>query len=211
MIIGIAGYATAGKDEFARVLCENGFYQKAFADKLRQFAAAVNPIVRAETEYVGRGLCGVSEYVRYNDVVSAWGYNLAKAKYPEVREILQRIGTDAGRQVLGDDIWVEAAMRELEPGENYVFTDVRFPNEFWAVRRAGGALVRINRPGVGPVNDHPSETAVDDLDYDYTIENDGSISDLEGQAISVLDQEVMADWKVFASRQSEAHLALQSE
>ena len=46
MIIGISGYATAGKDTIGEILVENhGFRRIAFADKLREVLLALNPIV----------------------------------------------------------------------------------------------------------------------------------------------------------------------
>ena len=60
--------------------------------------------------------------------------------------------------VLEDDFWV--------------VTDVRFPSEADAIREHGGILIRVNRD-TGYVDNHPSETALDDyMDFDYIITND---------------------------------------
>lgn len=61
---------------------------------------------------------------------------------------------------------------------NWIITDCRFENEAQAVKAHGGVVVRINRPGVDAVNAHSSETSLDNWNFDYTINNDGSIEDL---------------------------------
>jgi dephospho-CoA kinase len=49
MIVGISGYARSGKDEAAKALVEMGFERRAFADKLREFLLALNPMVGLST------------------------------------------------------------------------------------------------------------------------------------------------------------------
>src|SRR5690606_4016638 len=80
--------------------------------------------------------------------------------------------------ILGGDIWVDATMNALDVERDYVITDCRFPNEAQAINRAGGLVVRVQRPGNGPANDHPSETALDDYQFDGVINNDGTLEDL---------------------------------
>lgn len=182
MLVGVSGYAQCGKDTIASLLVEeHGFLRAGFADALREFAYAANPIVKAIAGSLG-GRTSLA-YLRYADLVDKVGYEGAK-QLPEVREFLQRVGTEAGRRVLGEDIWVETAMNRLEPDKNYVFTDVRFPNEAGAVRDRGGVVWRVTRPGFGPVNGHPSETALDDYNFDRHIENDGTLDDLR-RAVSL--------------------------
>jgi hypothetical protein len=61
---------------------------------------------------------------------------------------------------------------------NWIITDTRFPNEAEAIKKAGGIVIRINRPGVQPINPHPSETSLDDWEFDAVINNDGDVSDI---------------------------------
>ena len=73
---------------------------------------------------------------------------------------------------------MDALHRQRQPGTKYVITDVRFPNEAAYIRQRGGLLVRVTRPGTGPVNGHESESALDNEDFDVHILNDGSREDL---------------------------------
>ncbi len=65
---------------------------------------------------------------------------------------------------------------------NWVITDVRFPNEAQAIKEKGGYVIRIDRPGVKPINDHPSETSLDTWKFDYKIDN---VSDIVSLAFTL--------------------------
>jgi len=124
---------------------------------------------------------------RLSDLVDAVDWTEAK-KHEEVRRLLQVIGTNAGREIIGDDVWVdiasEKALDALEEGFGVVLTDVRFTNEVDFVRELGGCIVRITRPGVGPVNGHISETALDGIVPDHTIVNDGTVEELQAKLVA---------------------------
>jgi len=188
MIIALSGYGGAGKDSVADVLVEqHGYVRYAWADTLRLAAAALNPIV-----HVGKK----GKAHRYNDVVASVGYNVAKFKFPEVRVLLQRLGTEVGRELIGDNVWVDATLNRIKrdgnENGNIVLTDTRFPNEAEAVNcmNIGGRwdsyVVRVNRPGVGPAGDHPSETSLDDYPFDFYIDNDGDLTDLQVTVLSMV-------------------------
>ncbi|WJN63390.1 deoxynucleoside monophosphate kinase [Streptomyces phage phiScoe55] len=175
LLIGLSGYAGSGKDEAAAALVVGGWRRDAFADRLRTFLLALDPWVDTYPDV------GV---VRLAKLVDAYGWDRAKRQFPEIRRLLQRAGTEAGRKVLGANIWVDSLMKDFDrENEALVVTDVRFPNEADAIRKAGGVVVRINRPGVGPKEDpggwvHESEVALDHYDFDVTVNNNGTIEEL---------------------------------
>lgn len=183
MIIGLAGYARSGKDEAAKGLELFGFQRVAFADKLREFAYRLNPIVGAEGLAWGDNV----RFVRLQTIIDLWGWNGYKeTQYgAEIRELLQRLGTECGRQLISDTIWIDAALGDSHIGYNVVVTDVRFPNEFDAIKERGGYVVRITRDGVGPANAHPSETALDGFDFDFVLDNNGTIAELHHRIANV--------------------------
>lgn len=181
-MIGLMGYAQTGKDTVADILVrDHGFVRLAFADVLRDCLYALNPCVVLESDH------GVSW--RYGDVipvttlVDVYGWEAAKQE-PDVRRLLQRLGTEAGRNILGPDIWADALMRQVDDlkyayVDNVAITDVRFPNEADAIQDRHGLLWRIERYGKGPVNDHESETALDDRRADLTLINDYDVGHLD--------------------------------
>jgi len=120
-----------------------------------------------------------------------------------VRDFLQKLGTDAIRDGLHTNAWVNALMADYTPTQvqwsdgpiggyengsmpNWILTDTRFPNEADAIRKEDGVLIRVERPGVKPINDHPSETGLDHYKFDHVIKNNGSIEDLSDQVKSIL-------------------------
>jgi hypothetical protein len=172
-LIGVSGRKRHGKDTFAARLVErHGFTRVAFADPMREMALALDPII--------------SDGWRLAALVETFGWEEAKAN-PEVRRTLQRLGTEAGRGVLGDNIWVDTAMRYARSlGGRVVFTDCRFPNEADAIRDAGGQIIRVNRPAFPDDGDpHPSETALDRYPFDDLVLNDGTVDDLHAIADSI--------------------------
>lgn len=167
-IIAFSGYARAGKDEAAKVLVnEFGFRRIAYADKLREALYTLNPMV----DYVGEAAYGGPVFLK--EVIDAYGWEAYK-KSPyndEVRRLITRFGTEVARGILGENVWVDAAFKTVRGNEKIVITDCRFPNEAQAVKDRGGYVVRIERLGVGPASDHPSEHALKDWPFDFTIFN----------------------------------------
>lgn len=168
MIVGLSGYARSGKDTIGNRLVEaHGYARLAFADALKDLAARTNPLV--------------ADGVRYRDVLRAHG-GLEHAKIvPEVRIFLQHLGV-ACREVFGESVWIGLVERRLErSGDNVVITDVRFPNESALIRRLGGEVWRVERPGCGPTNGHVSETSMDDEPVDALLLNEADFAGLYAQ------------------------------
>lgn len=176
MIFGLKGYAGTGKDTVANILIEKyGFYRVAFADAVRDAALALDPWV------LTWDLWDLSAY-RLSEIVEVEGWDGAKRNHDEVRRILQAIGTDMGRAILGDDVWIEIAARKILAAfdhSDFVITDARFQNECDFIRGGGGVIVGIDRPGFGPINNHVSDAGLNTITVDYTLNNNGSIEDLE--------------------------------
>lgn len=175
MLIGLGGFASSGKDEVARILVrEHGFKRVAFATPLREMLYALNPIIEEWDHKIP---------VRVQDLVDGLGWDMAKREYPEIRELLQRLGTEAGRNVLGQEVWVNLGLKTaLEGAVSTVFSDCRFPNEAEAVLAAGGVVWNIVRPGVGPVNKHASDRGLPPDLVTRAVMNDGTLADL-GHAV----------------------------
>jgi hypothetical protein len=168
MLVGLCGFAQSGKDTLAAMMIRhNGFERRAFADPMRTILYKMNPFV---ITYDDGGMPNIK---RVQTLVDSFGWEYAK-KHSEVRELLQRLGTEGGRNLLGENVWVDALFKE--PYKNLVITDVRFKNVAEAIHKRGGKIIRIIREGVNAVNAHFSEHAYSE--QDYTIINDGTIFDL---------------------------------
>jgi hypothetical protein len=186
MIIGVSGYARVGKDTVADILVQDaGFERIAFADKLRECLYALDPIVLWDYEF-GELQTGVQPFMPLKYVIDTYGWDGYKATGwgTHIRKYLQRFGTEVGRDLLGDNIWVDSTFMTLDMTKNYVVADCRFKNEAEAITRKGGQVWRINRQGVGPVNDHVSEIGLDHWPFDKIINNHASIEDLREKVLS---------------------------
>ena len=167
-LIGLSGYARAGKDTIATILADYGYVRVGFADSLRDVALALDPLIF---------MPGVTTRCRpLTAVIDEFGWEQAKDLFPEVRRTLQRIGTEVGRKFFGENVWVDMGLAKVTGPT--VFTDCRFPNEAAAIRKAGGQVWRVHRHGYGPVNNHPSETALDGYDFDWHVWNNGTLTEL---------------------------------
>ena len=113
---------------------------------------------------------------RLQDVVNNNGWEDAK-KLPEIRRLLQVLGTDAGRKILGENIWVDTVLNKVKD-KNVVITDCRFPNEAKALKNSGGFVVRVERPGMAAINNHLSETSLDGWPFDLIVLNGGTLESL---------------------------------
>jgi hypothetical protein len=220
MIIGISGYAKSGKDTVAKIIqyinrgnttveysledaVKDSSYEvildieslwciKKFSGALKKVASILTgiPVHRFEDQEFKDSFLGKEWHTEVEAPLDVAFDDVKFMKMMSVRELLQKLGTDAIRNGLHPNAWVNAAMAGYKPSvvgydangspvpelPRWIFTDCRFPNEAQAIKDAGGFVIRVDRPGVGPVNDHPSETALDNWDFDYKIAN---VSDLE--------------------------------
>lgn len=174
-LIGMSGYAQSGKDTVGEILARRyGFTLVSPSNVLREFLYAQNLYLEGGVDEFGQH----QPPARLNDVVDLYGWDMARKVYPEVRVLQQKTGTEAGRDVLHEDVWLDALVDRFSPGAKHVSTSVRYLNEARFITERGGVIIRVNRPGVEAVNDHSSDTEMDDWDFDHVIENDGSLDDL---------------------------------
>jgi hypothetical protein len=152
-LIGISGKANVGKDYVASILKSWGWTPFSFALHLKMDA-------------VGKGECSYEEVM--------------VTKPPHVRHRLQLKGTEEGRMVYGEDIWIKTLDAWLtyfskEWQKNlFVIPDIRFENEAEFIKSRGGILIRVvsdNRLANSKLTDeqkgHTSEVALDTLPDEY--------------------------------------------
>jgi len=156
---------------------------KKFADKLKEIASLLTGISKADFE---------KEEVKNSYLPECWNYHpfspnsYVTTAQMTVREFLQKLGTNAIRDGLHENTWVNALMcnytktyigdrgnaesehpklRELGIKQilptypNWIITDTRFPNELQAVKDKGGICIRVDRQSVEKGDTRPSETA----------------------------------------------------
>ena len=103
------------------------------------------------------------------------------------RKILQKLGTEEGRNKFGKDIWIRYLDTWIkiyqERGiERVIITDLRFENEYDYLKGKNAKIIKViarNRQAKNlninvdeEILKHVSETESDGLKYDYLINND---------------------------------------
>jgi hypothetical protein len=180
-VIGLCGYAGSGKDTAAEALVSEGWQRIAFADPVREMALAIDPYIVFRSG--DRNVLADNPIIFWNDgshlqqLIEYVGWDEAK-RFMDVRRLLQRIGTEAGREILGPNVWVDVVSGRVTAAamcgcHGVVITDLRFDNELHYLRYRHSTIVRISRPGVGPVNDHESDQHLAGFEVDHEIVNDG--------------------------------------
>jgi len=209
------------------------FKQKSFAGKLKQIVVLLTGctledlesqefkmkelgpewntygIVRGNDNLGRQVAVQATPHLKHSIWLLASGDNQQVENILTYRKLLQVIGTDALRNVVHENIWVNALMADYVektnhnfrvPREEYVnaiypnwiITDMRFPNEMEAVEKRGGITIRVNRDNgtrAIDLNPHPSETSLDSAKFKYTIDNDSNIEDLIEKVRTILIKE----------------------
>jgi len=198
MIIGLVGFIGSGKGTVGDILEQKGFIKDSFAKPLKDACAVMfgwsRELLEGDTE--------MSRKWR-EEPDSYWSEKFGREFTP--REALQKMGTEAGRDVFHKDIWVISLLNRAK-GKDVVVTDVRFENEINYIHDNGGIVIRVKR-GSDPLwfdtllkcksyNDkkkfmlhervHESEWNWVGANFNYTIENKGTIQDLGKEVERVL-------------------------
>ena len=184
--IALIGKSRSGKDTVAEILTERASYTRlAFADRLKEAALRANPWITYNDPPCGIGA------MRLAEVVDRIGWERAKDEYPEVRRFLQDFG-QAMREI-DDMVWVRPVADQVRQGTRLnmpcVVSDVRYANEVTELQALGAVTVRVTRPGAGLQGDagaHSSETELDDMETDITIDNNGTLAQLYATVASRL-------------------------
>ena len=210
-IIGLNGRLHSGKDtafeEIDLYFAASGLKAKriAFADPLKLSAAlalgyqpkSVEEAVKICNDLKEHGIIAIgdSRTAPYEDD-SCWIDYLDSGLTG--REYLQFYGTEAHRDVFGQDFWVDACLPPdlFRVDEKYagvdvlVVTDVRFENEAKRVQNLGGEVWYIDaNERLGPLPDdaHPSEHPLPSHCIDHTVENNHALTEFHLNLHTALD------------------------
>lgn len=195
-IIGIGGKLASGKDAISDHLVDkHGWVKLGMSDALAEALYVLDPWVLLPTglgwknrftAFVARLFRRTPRPVfeRYSKLYDSLGYVRAK-EYDEVRRLLQKLGTEVGRKIIGDSTWTDIVVRRAKdaaktaPG--VIITGIRYPNELDMITdELEGELWWVVRPSLqaGANAGHSSENSVFESDFDRTIRNDGTLEDL---------------------------------
>ena len=172
-IIGISGKAESGKSTFASIL-------KKELEKRDKKVLLIN----------------YGDFVKF---VAKQYYNWNGNKDESGRALLQKVGTQQGRNGVGENIWVDMVINTVKVVRNdydvAIIADCRFPNELnrWEEKGEKIVKIRIERPNhenklTKTQREHPSETSLDTYNkWDYTIINIYNLEMLSQRATEIIN------------------------
>ncbi len=100
------------------------------------------------------------------------------------------------------DIWIEVGnkMREISPDvwlknaiacpkcDIIIISDLRFTNEAFYIKNAGGLVVKVKRPGLRLGSDQAEVDLLSYTQWDAIIENDGTLDEFNTKIISYFEE-----------------------
>jgi hypothetical protein len=110
------------------------------------------------------------------------------------RQLLQTLGTDWGRTLVAEDIWLRIARRRIEElaasgVSTVVIADVRFDNEARMVQEMGGEVWGVDRGPPAGVSPHVSESGLSPGMVDRVIDNTGTPDQTRANVAAILASE----------------------
>ena len=118
---------------------------------------------------------------KFNKLVKQLDPSLTEANL-SLRQLLQYFGTEIMQKYFGKRVWINSTMQNRS--EYTIISDLRFIEEYNAVKEKKGVVIYINRPNY-EFGQHASEREMKELlendKYDFIIDNNGSIEDLFNQ------------------------------
>ena len=204
MLIGIIGLQGSGKSTVSEI------FQRKYGCEIDSFAKPVKDIAHIIFGWDRNLLEGLTKESRdWRERVDLyWSEIMGKEFTP--RMALQMIGTDFGRNMIGDNVWVES-LKYRSRGKYVVISDVRYPNEAESIKKDGGFLIKIERGenpeyldrikqnGIKKMKDleifmknnypsiHSSDYNLCLIQPDYLIKNDSDLNNLERAVDSIVD------------------------
>lgn len=157
MIFGLTGRKRSGKDTAGEVFEAMGFTRLSFAAPIKIMIGALLTYQGVDDETV---------YEMLEGSLKETPTEYLGGRSP--RHAMQTLGTEWGRNMITDTLWIDALLNAAQQHELVVVTDVRFPNEVEVCDQ----VWRISRPGNTAVDAHPSEAQIDDLDVEADLVND---------------------------------------
>lgn len=195
LVIGLCGLIGSGKNTAGEILQKCGYTPVSFADSLKDAASDIFGWNREMLE----GSTKESREWR-EQIDPFWSKELDKPNFTP-RLALQWLGTEAGRNIFGDKLWIASAFKKVydSPNNRFVITDTRFKNEIREIEKLpNGKIVAIFRgdppiwfqtasrkPAMMPdwfPDVHISEYDWINMRYDI-IQNNGTLQELEESVI----------------------------
>ena len=206
MIVGITGFIGSGKDTVAKMLVEKGAVQDSFASPLKDLCASVFGWPR---DMLQGDTIESRDFRETPDMY--WTRKLGIDQFTP-RLAVQLLGTEIMRTHFNQDIWLDSLEYRIRKNEQQdtmvVVSDCRFKNELDLIKKLNGIVIHVIRDelpewyetavhankGSVPAKHtmetrfakvHASEWKWVGYDFDFVIQNSGTLEELQAEVDSV--------------------------
>jgi hypothetical protein len=191
MLIGVNGFKGSGKDTVADWLVrERGFVKLSLADPLKDAFCILFQTDRETLDELKNDPNAYTSLQRYEDLDrDGSNENVKLFTYRTVRETLQVLGSEVGRDLFGEDFWIKQLVRNIgkfSTGTDIVVPDCRFENELKQILNMGGKTIRVRRPGYDS-DGHVSEVRPHPGLITWGLDNNGTVQDLYDRLEDLFD------------------------
>ena len=215
----MVGFIGSGKNAVSNVFFRHGFKRESFAGPLKDACASMFSWPRNMLDGT------TPESREWRETPDAFWSKQLGGKPFTPRMALQWLGTDVMRGMLNKDVWLLSLLKRVKETPSVcsgvVVTDVRFANEIRAIKSLGGIIIRVQRGPEPEWVDTATAAARGSVsaaafmrdvaavhasewdwlraapDWDYVIQNDGSLDQLQQKTKLVL-QAIWAKNKCYA-------------
>ena len=189
MLLGIAGAARAGKTTAAEFIDDWAVNNYGIHVSMRPLAGQLKEAVAALLNLP----VGKIDELKLDPSAHVQTFTVhGQLSTLSMRQVLQRMGTEVGRDIFGEDFWCNLALPQgtgKNPEDHYydnahrifLVPDIRYKNEIEYIKRLGGKIIRIDRAdqeGLESGATHSSEAGIPDDLVDAVVTNPGT--SLEG-------------------------------
>lgn len=208
IIIALSGNKGGGKNTVSSFIVEHYHYhmgfaypdapcdEMAFADGIKEFCIDILGLKHKQCYGTDEEKNTPTKY-RWEDSPGRTLGTPADADLKMTgREVMQNFGTECVRMWFGN-VWAEATVRKIQKMALglAIVTDNRFPNEVKTILgQPKGYIIRLTRSPYAGSDLHPSETALDDFDWDrpncFVLDNAQMTKEEQNKAVTPILEKI---------------------
>lgn len=180
MLIGISGKIGSGKDT-AKDIITAQLQKQNLTVEHRSFGARLKETVAIMTG------------TTYELQCTHEGKNTLDPTLQLTYGVIQQKVGEALRKGISSDIWVRLAFSKPLTADITIYSDLRYPEEYWEMEKRGAFLIRMEGDPTGTRKNstrnlnHSSEIALDNFPFYETLHNNGTLEELRDEIVELLN------------------------
>ena len=177
MIIGLLGRSRVGKDSVANII-RTAYPEHQF--EMMRLSSPIKAAAQALFAFSDEQIEGVQK----EDIDARWGV--------APREVFQKITAETMR-CMGHDFFTRLLYEKYDkhntanPAKSIIIPDIRYTHDVTEIHKRGGIVIKVSR-GYVSIPKYACEDHLDSIVDLPTLQNDGTLSELEVNVCSLLDR-----------------------